>query len=179
MNPDLLPPDLAAFRNSYADLFGQVPPLPDAKLAFSSMVDPQALRFAEESRAHAFHSTVFDMRITQLLLFGMLLATGAEAARFHGIAARRAGAAWEELHKVAELASVVVGLGPLNQGSALLAQLRSGAGNDPARPGTRSRRYHDVLHHTLGYVRRTDYPPRPNGLRRPNQQPAVQPRLTP
>ena len=124
MENDALPPDLAAFRDSYADLFGSVPPLPDAKFAFSSTVDPQALRLAEQSRAHAFYSDVFDAKTTQLLLFGMLLAGGAEAARFHGRAARRAGATWEELHKVAELASVVVGLGPLNQGSALLKQLR-------------------------------------------------------
>ncbi len=119
-----LPPDLAAFRGSYVTLFGTVPPLPDAKFAFSSAVDPEALRLSEQARAHAFTSEVFDVKTTNLLILGMLLAQESPAAQFHAIAARRAGAAWEELHKVAELASVVQSLGPLNNGAALLKKMR-------------------------------------------------------
>lgn len=39
-----LPQDLAAFRDSYAELFGSVPPLPAAKFEFSGNIDPEALR---------------------------------------------------------------------------------------------------------------------------------------
>ncbi|MBD2772237.1 carboxymuconolactone decarboxylase family protein [Iningainema tapete] len=120
-----LPSDLAVFRNSYAELFGSVPPLPAAKFEFSGDVDPEALRLAEQLRAHAFYSDIFDTKTTQLMLFGMLLTSGAGAAKFHAIAARKAGATWEELHKVAELASAVVALGPLNNGSAILNELRT------------------------------------------------------
>ena len=122
-DPDL-PPDLAAFRDSYAALFGAVPPLPAAKFAFSGAVDPDALRLSEQARAHAFYSDVFDVKTTNLLVFGMLLAQESPAAHFHALAARRAGATWEELHKVAELASVVQSLGPLNGGAALLKKIK-------------------------------------------------------
>jgi 4-carboxymuconolactone decarboxylase len=120
-----LPPDLAALRDSYADLFGSVPPLPAAKFEFSTEIDPQALRLVEQLRAHAFSSDVFDTKTTQLILFGMLIAQGASAAKFHAIAARRAGATWEELHKVMELAVAVAALNPFNNGSALLSELRA------------------------------------------------------
>ena len=52
------------------------------------------------------------------MIFGMLLAQESPAAQFHALAARRAGATWGELHKAAELASVVQSLGPLNNGAA-------------------------------------------------------------
>lgn len=120
-----LPPDIAAFRDSYAELFGFLPPLPTAKFEFSADIDPEALRLAEQLRAHAFYSNVFDSKTTQLILFGMLLTTSAGAARFHALAARRAGATWEELHKVVELATAVAALGPINNGSALLNELRT------------------------------------------------------
>lgn len=126
---DQLPQDLAAFHDSYAELFGFVPPLPAAKFEFSADIDPQALRLAEQLRAHAFYSDVFDTKTTQLMLFGMLLALGVGATRFHALAGRRAGATWEELHKVAELASAVVALGPLNNGSSLLNELRANESN--------------------------------------------------
>jgi 4-carboxymuconolactone decarboxylase len=123
--PERLPSDLAAFRDSYAELFGSVPLLPAAKFEFSADVDPEALRLAEQLRAHAFYSDVFDVKTTQLILFAILLAGGTGTARYHALAARRAGASWKELHKVAELASAVVALGPLNNGGAILNELRT------------------------------------------------------
>jgi 4-carboxymuconolactone decarboxylase len=120
-----LPADLAAFRDSYTELFGFLPPLPAAKFDFSGEIDPEALRIVEKLRSHAFDSDIFDTKITQLLLFGMLLVQGTDAARFHAIAARRAGATWEELHKIAELGSAVMALGPINKGGAILNELRN------------------------------------------------------
>lgn len=120
-----LPPDLAAFQDSYASLFGSIPPLPAAKFEFSTDIDPEALRLVEQLRVHAFDSDVFDTKTTQLILFGMLIAQGAGAARFHAIAARRTGATWQELHKVMELAAAVAALSPFNNGSALLNELRT------------------------------------------------------
>ena len=119
-----LPEDLAKFRDSYVALFGALPALPAARFAFSADVDPEALRRVEQLRAHAFYSNVFDVKTTNLILFGMLLVEHHPAAQVHALAARRAGASWQELHKVVELASATGALAPANQGAALLQALR-------------------------------------------------------
>ena len=119
-----LPDDLVAFRDSYVALFGALPALPSARFEFSGETDPQALRLIEQLRAHAFHSDVFDIKTTNLMLFGMLLVEHHPAAQMHALAARRAGASWLELHKVVELASATGALAPANHGSALLKTLR-------------------------------------------------------
>ena len=112
------------FRNSYAQMFGEVPPLPKAKFEFSSDIDPEALLLVEKLRAHAFYNDVFEMKTTQLMLFAMLLVEGSGAAKFHALAARQSGATWKELHKVMELATAVSALGAANKGGALLNELR-------------------------------------------------------
>jgi len=120
-----LPEDLKQFRDSYVEMFGTLPPLPAGRFAFSGDVDPDTLRLWEQLRARAFYNDVFDMRTTQLILFGMLLVEHNQiAAQAHAAAARRAGASWQELHKVVELASATGALYPANQGSALLNGLR-------------------------------------------------------
>ena len=124
MATDDLPDDLKKFRDSYVELFGALPQLPAARFAFSGETDPQALRLVEQLRAHAFYSDVFDVKMTNLILFGMLLVEHHPAAQMHALAARRAGASWQELHKVVELASATGALAPANQGSALLWTLR-------------------------------------------------------
>jgi len=123
---DDLPADLAQFRDSYVELFGSLPPLPAARFEFSGDTNPEFLRRAEALRAHAFYSDVFDIKTTNLMLFGMLLVEHNPAAQMHALAARRAGATWQELHKVVELASATGALGPANQGSAMLKTLRDG-----------------------------------------------------
>ena len=120
-----LPQDLAAFRDSYINLFGSMPPLPGAKFDSIAEIDPESLRLAEQQRAHAFYSDVFDVKTTQLILFGMLLHAGVPAAKFHALAARRAGASWEELQKVTELAAAALASGPMNTGGSILKDLRA------------------------------------------------------
>lgn len=120
-----LPPDLAAYRETYREMFGEVPPLPEGKFAFTASVDPQFLRHVEALRAHAFDNTTFEPRLTQLIIVAMMLATGGGAAEWHVRAARRAGATWLELQTVAELAAAVAALGPANVGGALLNRLRA------------------------------------------------------
>ncbi len=120
-----LPDDLKKFRDSYVELFGTLPPLPSGRFEFSGDVDPEALRLWEQMRARAFYNDVFDLKTTQLILFGMLLVEHNQiAAQAHAAAARKAGASWEELHKIVELASATGALYPANQGSALLNGLR-------------------------------------------------------
>ena len=116
--------ELTRFRQSYAELFGMVPPLPAARFEFSGEINPEFLRLSERLRAHAFYSDVFDVKTTNLILFGMLLVEHNPAAQMHALAARRAGATWQELHKVIELAATTKSLGPANQGSSMLKSLR-------------------------------------------------------
>jgi 4-carboxymuconolactone decarboxylase len=119
-----IPEDLAHFRDSYVELFGTLPPLPTARFEFSSEINPEFLRLSERMREHAFYSEVFDIKTTHLILFGMLLVEHNAAAQMHALAARRAGATWQELHKVVELAAATQSLGPANQGSSMLKSLR-------------------------------------------------------
>jgi len=125
---DDLPADLAQFRDSYVELFGMLPALPAARFEFSGKINPEFLRRAEALRAHAFYSGVFDIKTTNLILFGMLLVEHNAAAQMHALAARRAGATWQELHKVVELASATGALGPSNQGAAMLKALHDKEG---------------------------------------------------
>ncbi len=128
MSKKELPADLVKFRDSYVELFGVLPPLPTAKFEFSGEVNAEFLRLSEKLREHAFYSSVFDIKTTHLILFGMLLVEHNAAAQMHAIAARRAGASWEELHKVMELASATKSLGPANQGAAMLKAVRDKEG---------------------------------------------------
>jgi 4-carboxymuconolactone decarboxylase len=117
--------ELARFRDTYVELFGTLPALPAGRFAFSGEMNPEFLRTAEELRAQAFYNKSFDVKTTQLILFGMLLVEHNQiAAQQHALAARRAGASWEELHTVLELATATGALYPFNQGSALLNSLR-------------------------------------------------------
>lgn len=117
--------ELQKFRDSYIELFGTLPALPAGRFAFSGEMNPEFLRDAERLRAKAFYNKSFDMKTTQIILFGMLLVEHNQiAAQQHALAARRAGATWEELHTVLELATATGALYPFNQGSALLNAMR-------------------------------------------------------
>src|ERR1700751_5547007 len=89
--------DVPRFRDTYGGRFGMVPPLPAARFEFSGEINPEFLRLSERLRAHAFYSDVFDVKTTNLILFGMLLVEHHPAAQMHALAARRAGATWHEL----------------------------------------------------------------------------------
>ena len=120
-----LDPELKKFSDSYVEMFGHLPPLPGGRFAFSGDMNPEFLRDAERLRGKAFYNKTFDMKTTQLILFGMLLAehnpVGAQA---HAAAARKAGASWEELHTVMQLAAATGALWAANNGGALLNGLR-------------------------------------------------------
>jgi 4-carboxymuconolactone decarboxylase len=117
--------ELEKFRQTYVELFGTLPALPAGRFVFSGEMNPEFLLDAERLRAKAFFNKSFDIKTTQLILFGMLLVEHNQiAAQQHALAARRAGATWEELHTVLELATATGALYPFNQGSALLNGMR-------------------------------------------------------
>ena len=71
----------------------------------------------------------FDVKTSQLMLFGILLALMGDAARLHAVAARRAGASWEELHAVVGLAYLFRGMPAANLGAEVLLKMAEAEGH--------------------------------------------------
>jgi 4-carboxymuconolactone decarboxylase len=111
-------------RNAiYQDLIGFVPPRIEARMAVTGALDPQLLDMQERMREHAMYPKCFDTKTAQLMLFGMLLMDMSDAAQLHAIAARRAGASWEEMQAVISLCFLFRGLPAANRGAEILANL--------------------------------------------------------
>jgi 4-carboxymuconolactone decarboxylase len=122
--------ELADIRTPYETLIGFVPPRIMARTDLLARVDPDLLRLQEAARLRAMYPECFDVKTSQLMLFGILLALMGDAARLHAIAARRAGATWEELSAVVGLAFLFRGLPAANLGAEIiqkLAEAESGA----------------------------------------------------
>ncbi len=123
----------------YEDLLGFVPPRIDARMRVTGALDPTLLDLQERMREHAMYPACFDTRTAQLMLFGMLLMDMSDAAVLHGIAARRAGASWEEMQAVVSLCFLFRGLSAANRGAELLANIaaREETAPVPSSPGSR------------------------------------------
>ncbi len=107
----------------YAELIGFVPPRIEARMAVTGALDPTLLDLQEKMREHAMYPKCFDVKTAQLMLFGMLLMDMSDAAQLHAIAARRAGASWEEMQAVISLCFLFRGLPAANRGAEILANL--------------------------------------------------------
>jgi len=114
---------LEEYRAPYQELIGFLPPRIQARTDLLSRVDPELLDLQERIRRQAMYPKCFDVKTAQLLLFGMLLMTLSDATRLHGIAARRAGATWEELSGVVGLAFLFRGLPAANLGAQILQEI--------------------------------------------------------
>ncbi|VCU68893.1 hypothetical protein PIGHUM_00952 [Pigmentiphaga humi] len=107
----------------YDDLVGFLPPRIEARLQVTGALDPKTLAMQEAIREWAMYPSCFDVKTVQLMLFGMLLIELSDAALLHGIAARRAGASWEEMQAVVNLTYLFRGLSAANRGAELLANI--------------------------------------------------------
>ena len=105
----------------YRELIGFVPPRIEARLAVTGALDPTLVDMQEKMREHAMYPACFDTKTAQLMLFGMLLMDMSDAAQLHAIAARRAGASYEELQAVVSLCFLFRGLPAANRGAEVLA----------------------------------------------------------
>jgi 4-carboxymuconolactone decarboxylase len=114
---------LQEHRQIYEELLGFVPPRIQARTELLGRLDPEFLSLQEEIRKRGMYPDVFDVKTVQLMLFGMLLLSLRDAARIHGIAARRAGATWEEMQAVVNLAYLYGGLSAANIGAQFLQQI--------------------------------------------------------
>jgi alkylhydroperoxidase/carboxymuconolactone decarboxylase family protein YurZ len=125
--------ELAALRAPYEELIGSVPPRIMARSELGARLDPELLRLQEAARMRAMYPACFDVKTSQLMLFGILLALMGDAARLHAVAARRAGASWEELNAVVGLAYLFRGLPAANLGSEILLKVAEAEGGQEAR----------------------------------------------
>jgi len=116
----------------YKDLIGFLPPRIEARINVTGALDPELLDLQEKMRERAMYPKCFDVKTSQLLLFGMLLMDLNSAAPLHGIAARRAGATWEEMQAVVSLCFLFRGLSAANQGAELLANIAKREADDEA-----------------------------------------------
>lgn len=107
----------------YEELIGFVPPRIEARVAVTGALDPQIVEMQERMREYAMYPKSFDVKTAQLMLFGMLLMDGSDAAVLHAIAARRAGATWHELQDTINLCFLFRGLSAANRGAELLANI--------------------------------------------------------
>lgn len=126
---------LQAYRDIYAELIGFVPPRIQARTDMLARVDPALLDMQETMRKHCMYPDCFDVKTVQLMLFGMLLMGPYDASKLHAIAARRAGATWEELNAVVGLAFLFRGLSAANYGAQVLQEIATAeAEGEPQTP---------------------------------------------
>ena len=116
----------------YKDLIGFVPPRIEARINVTGALDPKLLELQEQMRAQAMYPKCFDVKTAQLMLFGMLMMDLNDAAPLHAIAARRAGATWEELQATISLAFLFRGLSAANRGAEILANIAKREADDEA-----------------------------------------------
>jgi 4-carboxymuconolactone decarboxylase len=122
------PAQVQDYRDFYTELIGFVPPRIQARTDLLARTDPELLALQEATRKHAMYPKCFDVKTSQLMLFGMLLVQLADATRLHAIAARRAGATWEELNAVVGLAFLFRGLSAANLGAQIIQEIAASEG---------------------------------------------------
>jgi alkylhydroperoxidase/carboxymuconolactone decarboxylase family protein YurZ len=116
------------YRAFYVELLGFVPPRIQARTDLLARLDPDLLAMQEELRRHCMYPPCFDAKTAQLMLFGMLLMNLQDAAKLHALAAYRAGATFEELSAVVNLAFLFRGLSAANLGAEILQAIAKTAG---------------------------------------------------
>lgn len=107
----------------YKELIGFLPPRIEARINVTGALDPEMLDIQERMREHGMYPKCFDVKTAQMMIFGMMLMDLSDAATLHAIAARRAGASWEELQAVINLCFLFRGLSAANRGAEILANV--------------------------------------------------------
>ncbi|HYD68902.1 carboxymuconolactone decarboxylase family protein [Azospirillum sp.] len=111
------------YEKIYTDLIGFVPPRIQQRIRAGLECDPELLDMVEKIREKAMYPADMDVKVAQMILFGILLSHVAPAAEYHGRAAMRAGATKKELHDVAGLAFLFRGLPAFNLAGEILNKI--------------------------------------------------------
>ncbi|AZD30506.1 carboxymuconolactone decarboxylase family protein [Pseudomonas chlororaphis] len=123
LDPAIQKHSLETFGPAYRDLLGYVPPRIQARFGTTGVLDPELVKLQEAMRSHAMDTPHLDPKMVQIILFGMLLIDGNDAAETHCLAARRCGASWEELQATISLCFLFRGLPAANRGADLLVRV--------------------------------------------------------
>ena len=119
-----LPEDLEAYIEPYyIEPFGEMPPIPEKRMATGAVLSPELTRAAEEARKSALFSGVIDDKTAQLFVVALMAGEGSPGLPWHVRAARRYGASWEELYKAVEIAAFFKGFGALQEGGMAVGKL--------------------------------------------------------
>ncbi|UZH10027.1 MULTISPECIES: carboxymuconolactone decarboxylase family protein [unclassified Halomonas] len=110
-------------QQPYLDLLGFVPPRIEARFGTTGVMDPAMVEMQEKMRSYAMDTPHLEPKMVQVILFGMLLMAGNDAAQTHCIAARRCGASWDELQATINLCFLFRGLPAANRGAHMLASV--------------------------------------------------------
>jgi 4-carboxymuconolactone decarboxylase len=112
--------EISRYLETYKSLMGFVPPRIQSRFARLEDSDPELLLAEEKVRNLICYTDKLDQKTVQLILFAVLAVNLRDAAKLHGLAARRAGASWEELQATINLAYLFGGLSVANHGPAIL-----------------------------------------------------------
>lgn len=117
------------YRNFYIELLGFVPPRIQARTDWLARLDPDLLNMQEELRRHCMYPDCFDTKTSQLFIFAIMLTNLQDAAKLHALAARRAGASFEELTAVVNFVFLFRGLSAANLGAEILQGIAKAEGD--------------------------------------------------
>jgi 4-carboxymuconolactone decarboxylase len=117
------------YRNFYIELLGFVPPRIQARTDWLARLDPELLNMQEELRRHCMYPDCFDTKTSQLFIFAIMLTNLQDASKLHALAARRAGASFEELTAVVNFVFLFRGLSAANLGAEILQGLAKAEGD--------------------------------------------------
>jgi 4-carboxymuconolactone decarboxylase len=117
------PETIDDYRANYEKMLGFVPPRVRARFDASAEANPQVLLAQEHLRNLIMYPAALDQKTVQLVLFGILHAKLSDAAKLHGLAARRAGASWDELRAIVDLAFLFTGFSAANRGPQVLDEI--------------------------------------------------------
>lgn len=106
---------IEAFRESYREMLGFFPPRVAARFEQLQEHEPEVLIAQEAWRASLIYPDALDQKTVQLMVLAILSSKLSDAAKLHGLAARRAGATDDELRAAINLASLFSGISVANR----------------------------------------------------------------
>lgn len=115
--------EIDRYRETYRELMGFVPPRVAARFERLSETNPELLLAQEKVRHLVAYTDDLDAKTTQLILFAVLAVQLRDAAKLHGLAARRAGASWPELQATLDLAYLFGGVSVANHSPQILSDI--------------------------------------------------------
>ena len=113
------------YLDTYREMLGFVPPRVQARFNKLGEENPELLLAQEKVRALVLDTPTLEEKTKQLILFAVLAAQFRDAVVTHGLAARRAGASWEELQATLDLVYLFGGVSVANHAPKILADIKA------------------------------------------------------